>query len=68
MRWTLEYLSWHDFSIGAADIHAGVQTRSVMGFHDIPAVRFISSYSTVIWSWKEPRNTVNTTTGVERNV
>lgn len=47
---TMQYLSWHDFSIGATDLNPSIQTSSVVGLHYVSPVSLVCSHCTVIWS------------------
>lgn len=53
-RWWIcvNHLSWHHFSICATNLDSSIQTCSVMGFHNIPAIGFVSSHTTVVWACK----------------
>ena len=45
------YLSRHDFGVGATDVHAGVETRSVVSLHDVPTVGLVRAHPTVVRPW-----------------
>lgn len=44
------YLGRHDLSICSSDLDAGVQAGPVVSLHDIPAIGFVSSHTTVVWT------------------
>lgn len=48
-------LGWHDFGVGAADFHSGVQASAVVSLNDVTTVHFVSASSAIVgtlWAWE----------------
>lgn len=52
------YLGRHHFCICSTDVDASIQTCSVMSLYNISAIGFVSSNSTVIWTYKNIKKSV----------
>ena len=48
MELTIQYLSWHDFSVGAADLHPCVEAGSVVGLNDVSTIGLVRADPAII--------------------
>lgn len=46
-----QYLGGHDFSVGATDLHASIETGLVVGFNNVTPIDFVCADPTVIGTW-----------------
>jgi len=47
-----QYLSGHDFCIASGDFHPGVETGSVVSFHDVATIHLIGTDTAIVGSCK----------------
>ena len=59
------YLCWHDFSIGATNVHTSIETCPVMCFNNFPSIHFVGPYPTIIGSLGSRKPIFGPSEGVE---
>jgi len=58
--WDRGYLGWHNFSIGSTNHHTSIEAGFVMCLHNVSAIGFICSNSTIIRSCRYQGSTLKT--------